>query len=389
MKRTRARMRGFTFLEMAVVLFTTGLLFAAVPGLMHQAGDVLASQPGATPAEQGRLALSGFIQRHYRLPCPAATATSGTEDCNLRAGYVPYLALGLAKPLTNRTGGDFRYGVQSGLTRALDRYTPTYQDNADYWDAATDLRSQQINLLDFCGALRTAAQAGPDSSNVQLRTPAAGAVNVAWVLADPGAADADRDGRLFDHGNGANAAPLLFESGGRAQSADYDDVVTAAGLHQLFGQLRCPALLAAVSAAAREADFANANWRATAFLYDFRVFEHDVRRKKKEMADNALLIARFDISMAASMSVLDIGIGVASSAGAVEIGLSVINASAAITMSALGLKDALKGVDDAAEEVSEGAQRESDAQAALAEAATFRAQRRAALLLLDRRGGFQ
>lgn len=392
MRAPLRRVRGFTFLEMAVVLFTTGFLFMAVPRLVSQSGEVLASQPGATPAEQARLALTGFILRHHRLPCPAASSGGG-EDCSLKTGYLPYQALGLSKPLTNRFGNDFWYGVHADLTGASGVYNPTYKDSgASYWQTSSELGNHEVNLLDFCAKLRTAAQAAPDGAKVSLKNslaPAAGPVNVAWALADPGPADADRDGRLFDLGNHNAAAPMAFESTGRTQSSDYDDTVSAAGLNQLFGELRCPGLLAATSAAAREADFANENWRTTAFLYDFRAFEHGVRIKKKDMADNMLLLAYFDISLTVSMSALDLGVAIASASGAVSIAINAINAITGIAMSVSNLQDAQQGVADAQDEVVEGAQREADALAARGSALTFRDERRAALLELDGRGGFQ
>jgi len=400
MKSLRSRNRGFTFVEMALTLFSVGFLLSAVPALLSKGSEVLASSPASTPAEAAELALNGFISIHSRLPCPSATPFIGTEDCSLAKGFVPYLTLRLPAPVINSDGHPFAYGILGGsnhLGKATPQYTPQYlMSTTDYWLAAPTLSSNQINGLDFCAKLRSQAALGFNSSQLNIRhwrDFATGIkTNVAWVLVDPGSRNTDGAAGsypLFDGSNNPLSIDMSFESPRRAQSETYDDKVKVGTLNQLFGELRCPELLAAVSAAAREADFANDNWRVRQYLYDFRSYELGVREQKKIQADNTKLLAIFDLSMTVSLSALDLGVALASGSGAATIAISAVNAIAGISMSAVGFTDAEKGVTDAAVEVTEGSARKTDAATAVTDAGTFRSGRQQALLLLDQRGWFQ
>lgn len=390
MKSLRSRNRGFTILEMALSLFAAGFLLSAVPRLLSQGSDTLAATPGAQPAEAAELALKGFVLKNDRLPCPASTSAAGTEDCSLERGYVPWKSLGLARPLTNSGGHAYAYGILHGsnnLGTVTAKYTPTYLNSSDSYQLTPGtLSSSQTNGLDLCVKLRNQAALALDTARLRIRdvnapADAAKASNVAWVLVDPGL-----NNPTF---NGYNASGLAFESPGRAQAPDYDDKVTVGTLTQLFGELRCPALLAAVSAAAREADFANDHWRTRKFLYDFRSYELKVREQKKTQADNFKILAIFDLTMSVALTVLDLGIALAGPAGAATIAAGLVNAVISISMGAINLDNAITSVNDAIAEVTEGTTRKSDALTAVGEAATFRTERRDALLLLDQRGWFQ
>lgn len=392
MRALRSLSRGFTILEMALTLFAVGFLLSAVPQLLNRGNESLASSPGAQPLEGTELALKAFVYQNYRLPCPAVSAVSGTENCGSSKGFVPWKTLGLARPATNNAGYPFAYAILTGsnnLGTASAKYTPTYLDSTDsYWLTPGTLSSSQVNGLDFCVKLRNQAALSVDAALLRVRdwsdrSNLGKANNVAWVLVDPGTTDP-----AFN-GDNNPATSVAFESPGRAQAADYDDKVVAGTLTQMFSELRCPGLLASVSAAAREADFANDNWRVRKYLLDFRSYELDVRKQKKTQADNFLLLAIFDTSMTVALGVLDLGIALAGPAGAAEIAISAVNAVTSISMSAYNLSQAITGVSDAADEVTEGTQRVADATAAVADAATFRTARRNALLLLDQRGWFQ
>jgi hypothetical protein len=390
--RSRNRNRGFTVLEMALALFSAGFLLAAVPRLITQGHDVMASAPGAQPAEAAELALKGFVLKENRLPCPASTAATGVESCALAQGYVPWKSLGLPRPVTNSDGHAFAYAVLKGsnnLSTATAKYTPTYLNSSDsYWLTPGALNSSETNGLDLCVKLRTQAALALDATLLRVRDSAARttltrASNVAWVLVDPGSLDPSFNG------DNNPAASVAFESPGRAQALDYDDKVTVGTLTQLFGELRCPELLSAVSAAAREADFANDNWRVRKYLYDFRSFELKVREQKKTQADNFKILAIFDLSLTVALTVLDLGIALAGPAGAATIAAGLVNAVISISMSAINLDNAISSVSDAAAEVTEGGTRKTDANTAVSDAATFRSERRDAVLLLDQRGWFQ
>ena len=400
MKSLRSRNRGFTFVEMALTLFSVGFLLSAVPALLSKGAEVMASAPASTPAEAAELALNGFVLINSRLPCPSATPFTGTEDCSRTRGFVPYLTLHLPGPVTNSDGHPFAYGILGGsnhLGTATDKYMPQYlMSTTTYWAASPTASSSQINGLDFCAKLRSQSALPMDSALLNIRhwrDPANGTrTNVAWALVDPG--NRNTDGAtgtypLFNGSNDPSLADMSFESPKRARSETYDDKVRVGTLNQLFGELRCPELLAAVSAAAREADFANDNWRVRQYLYDFRSYELDVREQKKIQADNTKLLAIFDLSMTVALSALDLGVALSSGSGAAAIAVSAVNAITGISMSAVGFTDAEKGVTDAVKEVTEGGARKTAAATAVTDAGTFRTERQQALQVLDQRGWFQ
>lgn len=108
------RARGFSLIEMAVVLFIVVLLL----------GSVLV--PFATQVEQRRIAetqktmeeikeaLLGYAITHGQLPCPATLASNGVGQCPATsatafAGLLPWADLGVAK--SDAWGRIFRYSV--------------------------------------------------------------------------------------------------------------------------------------------------------------------------------------------------------------------------------------------------------------------------------------
>jgi hypothetical protein len=409
MKALRSRNRGFTFLEMALALFVMGFLFAALPRLLIQTTTASLAAPGAAPEDAIKLALTGFIVRHSRLPCPAASPLTGTEDCTRAKGFVPYVSLGLAKPATNDNGLPFAYAIwtdaanNNHLGQVTSKYTPRYFNSTDsggvaaphYWDdPIPTLTSNEQNGLDFCAKLRHASTlaAQPALTAVKnVRIPAQ-PINVAFVLADPGTSNADGAGATYPEFDGANhptTPGLLFESPSAPESPTYNDKVTADSFTQLFGELKCPELLANVSAAAREANFANENWRVRMFMKDLRDYEQTVRHQKVIQAQNSVAVATFNVALGVAITGLDLGVGLAGAAGAAAIAVLSITAVTTVAMAAYGLVDAGLGLTDAQNEEAEGLLRVADAVAAVTAAATFRAQRQASLILIDQRGWFE
>ncbi|MBY0241839.1 MAG: hypothetical protein K2X55_21255 [Burkholderiaceae bacterium] len=382
---------GFTLLEMALVLFASGFLLMSLSHVANQAKQTIATQAGSTSAEQGKLSFNGFIQTHHRLPCPAASVASGVEDCTRNTGYVPYRTLGLTKPLTNAQGFDLWYAVRDELTVATDYLVPTYKDSTADYTSSVDVEVHNINLLDFCARLRDAAVAAPSTARVNLRSIAApGApINVAWVLVDPGAGDANQDANRFDLQNRSNGTSLAFESTARPKAPDYDDTVVAGGLHQLSAELNCPSLLAAISAAAREADFANENWRTRAFLKDFSDFDYNMRVDGRRMADIMADTAKVKLGLSVAMSVMDLAKTLAGPAPAAAMFTSLLFSVPGLVLTGVNMTQAIEEAGQAADEVTEAVQRKSAASAALAEARTQLTARRQALLQLDQRGGVQ
>ena len=398
-------LRGFTLVEMSVVLFLMGFLLVALPRLLTDGSQQQMGQPGATTAETAAMALHGFVLRNNRLPYPAASVSSGVEDPGRKTGYLPWKSLGLPTPLRNGSGFEFWYGIYTkaglDLGSADDVFTPSYLDiagvgsytsaidPATYSAAAITRTSNVTNGLDFCDKLRSASLAALDSAQIRLRKPGGNTavVNAPWVLVDPGANNA------FDGSNKTAAtlsgSALVFESAGRVQDVNYDDKVTAGGFNQMFAELKCPSLLAAASGAAREADFAFENWRLLRFYADFRKFEVTVRNKAKDMAYNQWFIAVADVTLAAAMTVEDLAIALGSISGAVEIAVTVVNAVIAIAMAVQEVTGADAALTSAQADVVTANARSDQAVIEVTNAGTFLANRRAAVQAIDNRGWFQ
>jgi phage tail protein X len=68
--------------------------------------------------------------------------------------------------------------------------------------------------------------------------------HIAYVLADPGAIDADKNGNLFD---GNNQSGVTFELPGRGDSSLYDDQVHTVYFDEIWEWLGCSGIVSAVS----------------------------------------------------------------------------------------------------------------------------------------------
>ena len=93
--------RGFSLVEMAVVVVILGLVLGALLlPLQAQRNQVFQTQTETT-METARRALLGFAQANGRLPCPAVAASNGLESlsgvgtCTFKLGYLPAATLGI------------------------------------------------------------------------------------------------------------------------------------------------------------------------------------------------------------------------------------------------------------------------------------------------------
>lgn len=389
--RTRAtRNRGFTFLEMALALFTIGFILAAVPRVLDQTRQAMLAAPGTTVTDATALALNGFILAHNRMPCPAATASSGSEDCSRTRGFVPYKAMGLARPATGGGGFPLEYAIfddqatgnRLGLMAA--KFTPEYLDSsASYWLRPETLTSQQVNGLDFCAKLRDAATRPAQAGLTGVKSASGpGGVNVAWVLADPGST------AMFDGGNNP-AVGGWFESPSRPKSATYDDSVRVGTLPQVFGELHCASLLAGVSAAAREADYANDQLRIRRYLVDLRDYELQVRKQQVSQAEIRVGMAALGSAVGLASASITLAISLSTATGAGSTALVVVPQVAAIAAAVAAVITSALSLVTANEEKVEADTRLAQARSALASAEAFLSARRTALLSLDQRGWFQ
>lgn len=320
------RMKGFTLVELSVVLLALGIILPAAVMLWQFAERQRVTSVQMTSQQQARDALLGFLHANYRLPCPAADA-NGVEICTdgaglRQVGFLPWRTLGLPDMEVKV----LRYGVyrqpdpaaqlDQDLAVARDRMNPVrgvtpnpkpmngdgpnphiapVPQSAAVLLGATQPATQSVapdapifnagcdasksppcpfagpatTLLDICLALNLGSVVANAPAGFLATDHSGVRRSMAFVLAAPGMLDADGDGQVFDGANAtATSALPTFASVGTQASSTYDDRVMAASHTELFTELHCaPALSSIAHAHFNAATGALVMERA---LYDFR-----------------------------------------------------------------------------------------------------------------------
>ena len=129
------RQRGFTLVELAIVMFIVSLLLGGMLLPLSAQQDVRAYGETQKILAEARDALLGYAMANDRLPCPASSASNGVESpvgggacTNPYDGFFPSATLGLA-PVDSRGylvdgwGGEIdnrvRYAVTTASTNAF------------------------------------------------------------------------------------------------------------------------------------------------------------------------------------------------------------------------------------------------------------------------------
>lgn len=113
------RNRGFSLVELSVVVLIIGIVMTM--GIGAWTANLENQAHAATAQRQNAIkeALTGYIRRNNRLPCPDTdfTAPDGVENratpgnpataCSARFGIIPYLTLGLARDAVRDGWGNF------------------------------------------------------------------------------------------------------------------------------------------------------------------------------------------------------------------------------------------------------------------------------------------
>ena len=117
MSKKISRYQGFTLVEMAVVLVILGLLLSTLLIPLSAQIDQRNYAETKEQLDEIREALIGYGASHGYLPCPAVSASNGSEDrsantCtgNKRVGYLPWAELGV--PKLDSWGHLYRYSVK-------------------------------------------------------------------------------------------------------------------------------------------------------------------------------------------------------------------------------------------------------------------------------------
>ncbi|MDR0440092.1 MAG: hypothetical protein LBI59_03805, partial [Candidatus Accumulibacter sp.] len=350
-------------------------------------------------------AIQGFILKNHRLPCPD-TDGDGREDlsapsgpCSVTRGGFPFHTLRVSLP-SRLNYGAYQDGSAKSLTLAQERHTPMlppvpnpaddtewpllggptsytpggsggdfgsippeYAPNTETVNPVKDLSSlaqvqfaradpgldaTRLNGLDFCAALRDAQSA----SSPMLTS---NGVTVAYVLAHPGAGDADGDGSFFD---GLNAGTTAAFAPPGASSAAYDDQVLAVGFGELAARLSCTALLSRVNAAGHMARATYDHYRFALAYLQVRSFLLDMAYLDLQSAYAGVVFSVLNVVSATANAIMvtaagvltaDEGVGVALTVLGGTLGaVTVVEAIVEMGFAIAGLNETIESTEEAA-----------------------------------------
>lgn len=149
MPRTSLRPTGFTLVEMAIVLLILTLLAGSLTaGLSaHLARRAEAATDAAI--DEARDALLGYVVRRGYFPCPARSATDGSEDrdatdknkCRKHTGLLPWATLGI--PGVDGWSRRLRYAVAPEYVR--DIRDTVVGEKANLADGDIDIKTRNLD----------------------------------------------------------------------------------------------------------------------------------------------------------------------------------------------------------------------------------------------------
>ena len=184
--RRRATARGFTLLEMAIVIFIIGLLTAGLIGPVQVQLEARERHKTLDYLSQASEALYGYALTQRRLPCPDTDGdgmanppyTGANGDCTKETGFLPWAELGVAP--ADAWGNRLTYSVREK------QFTWPAQN------AACDGNSATLPEFDLCSqgniSITTRGDKAATAGTVESKFtyPAATADNVAAVLVSHG-----------------------------------------------------------------------------------------------------------------------------------------------------------------------------------------------------------
>jgi prepilin-type N-terminal cleavage/methylation domain-containing protein len=200
--------KGFTLIEIAIVMVIIGLLAGGGVSLMGMLSERKVRNESAEYLNDAKFALTSFAKINGRLPW-ADNNNDGLENNNIITGTLPYLTLGL-KP---------RDANSRFIGYALNNNIGTNRSNS-------------------CGALRPGLAGAPLVVDADGSTTA---FPVAAVLVSAGPTDADNDGNVFDRitagtyrGNNRTGAPNYLR---HPPTNTFDDLVVYINGYTLYGDV--------------------------------------------------------------------------------------------------------------------------------------------------------
>jgi prepilin-type N-terminal cleavage/methylation domain-containing protein len=246
-----ARERGFTLIELAIVMLVMGLLLA---GLVMPLGARVEQQridETTRQLDDIRIALLGHALANDALPCPATPASNGqaastAAGCVARHGFVPAVTLGLHggrnedQLLLDAWGNPLRYSVSASDA-----------DGDGNWDFVRPGEMRDVTIGALTPDLRvcsTAAGSSPTACSGNATTVVSNAPAVLLSMGKDwaGFTSADQQenvGNTLGGGPSGRSYPvagdIVFVSRPRSEASggEFDDLVTWISPSAFYGQL--------------------------------------------------------------------------------------------------------------------------------------------------------
>ncbi|MBU0593802.1 MAG: type II secretion system GspH family protein [Gammaproteobacteria bacterium] len=232
--RSRSRQKGFSLIELAIVLVVVALLIGGLLVPLTMQVEQQRIRDTQKTLEEIKEALLGFAIANGRLPRPAVSAANGAEnaaDCGTDAactGFIPWATLGV--PKLDGWGKMIRYSV-----------TPDFARSVPFTLNST-VATKTIQTRDGAGALNyLAGQAACAVANQCMPAVVFSHGKNNWGTSDAGGAIAD--GSLTNADEDANnAASTNFISrtitdNTAVTGGEFDDLVTWLSPNILFNRM--------------------------------------------------------------------------------------------------------------------------------------------------------
>lgn len=216
----RPGLSGFTLVELAIAIFIITLLLGSI--LVPLSTQVEQRKVSETQKALNEIkeALLGYALANGHLPCPAISATNGSEDrtgpvCTFakREGFLPWAALGTSK--LDSWGRIYKYSV-----------TPAFSNSATPFTLST-FRDISIRTRDATGTVVNLSNANDIPTLVFSvgRNGNWGTLDIGTSVGDLSATNADEDTNNDGGGTGQNYFSRTTSDNTTATGGEFDDIV--------------------------------------------------------------------------------------------------------------------------------------------------------------------
>ena len=241
--------RGFSLLELVVVLLVLGMVLAGFGLPVAAQLQMRRYEEARRQLDDAREALLGFAAAHGRLPCPATLESRGEESfapggdavnglcAQFRGGYLPGAALGL-RPLDasglvpDPWAGDanrLRYSVFGGAAvNGIDN--PLTRTNGMQSATLAGLGAASHYLF-ICSSGQAASGSGCGPATNQLTRKAA------FVVLSQGPNGHAVPDPASDEGRNAEGTVFVYRESSTAAGREYDDLLLWVPVHLVVNRL--------------------------------------------------------------------------------------------------------------------------------------------------------